>query len=838
VGGRDNLELRDDDVRIIDGEPIDPADILHDYRPPELSSEKTSLDDARQKTSEAVQRAMTTTGRHAIIADPATGKTTAAVDATIDAVLDGKSVKILTATNDLVGEIADRIVSRAADRDDTPYHFARAVERIEARRPSTCSEYDGYVAASNLGHEHGKSFCDGCDRNPSNGGECPALSRFRSQDAGEQTDLGKVTVTTLALDLMTRGEPFDHPESDAEYDVLIVDEDAIGQVVQSVAVTIEDISRWSSHNDIESPDRWADSLIDAIEHDDSTARLPTKLRLSGTDAADAVYGRAMSQTSPAKRDAILADGPSRKAQIALSYWSHNNWEAAEIKDGRLHLPYVQMPDLEQAESVVLMDATADRPSVEMLLGADAHVERTAVERPKSTKVIRVDRNLTHHSVGGVNDARHETLARAWRRDDVDHLHVTSRALSPFVQDAVDSHARTVLADLNDDVIYHLSSDSRGSNDYESCDSVTLTTLRVPHHAIRQRAAVLRHFSGIDHDSAMESARWQIEDAPTLQAAHRIRPLIGNATVVYVSDRDIDEMEPDITMSPAQYDFLTSLVTGHLADFQKDHLARFYLSQGVEASGGVWMANPEFAGLDFCDFEVGEDDCQALPNLLKSILGKSWDCLSVGSTEVHPPTPRAIQGYLATRFKSTSTLGWEENWELVARRMGWHTTRIHTSQGGERVILSIERPSAQEVHDAVVQSPLDVEWYDAGEGRIYLTHPCQIEIDALAELADVDFREMSPSEAVETVAEAVGCSERTIYRHLDKAHVDASWLIDTWMSIHTSNEERVDDAIEAYETYVEQVQRHRDDQIRRLHKSTETDEREWRDPLVSPDTVMY
>ena len=576
--------------------------------------------------------------------------------------------------------------------------------------------------------------------------------------------------------------------ADAEFDAMILDESMIGVMHGAVSATRHDFQQWCEHDDLEGEVGWLEGVLKALQHDVRNENRLADLLPSPLEAGDNETGKVQIQNALERvgdRAAVDAveSAPDWRALEAIEWASENDWRGCYIRDGELVVPYVHRLDLEQADLVLCLDATGDPKAAKAVLGERYEHIAAHVERPESTNVQRIDWQLTHKPQGK-DVERHEGLLSAPRFRGNRHLHVTRKDLNPNVPDdersaeAADDRrrenerhvamTRRALDLENVDHVTHFGGTAtRGSNAYESCDSATLASWYLPPEPIQQRAAVLSMLTGDDVDDCEPVARWQMEGAEYVQAAHRSRLLNGNVTITYCDTRTIPGLEPDQVLERAELDRIGAEHTGDLSGWRGDHVAAELLHDLVDQAGAPIFANSprEDGGISHCTLALHiEPLCRVRVHL-----------------EI-PEVKAAIRGAFKNR--------WDASWHKAADAAGLHCARLETSEGGAgRCVLSADPIDAEAVKALVDEADPDWRWYEYDRDRVWLDDTDAELRSALAELGDVDdFVELSAGEKRELVGDLLDVSASTVYRRMNEADWSTADLEDTWCEMHTSGPE--------------------------------------------------
>jgi len=580
----------------------------------------------------------------------------------------------------------------------------------------------------------------------------------------------------------------------SEWDVMVVDESILSSALETVAVTFDDLSQWHEAGDLDGPEGWLESANEAFGAGACTNpvavadRMPNSLEHCGNETGKTILSAALeSEAGDRSRREAVEDAPDWRALELLDYYSRNGWtgctirvdEETEEEETELMLVDARRLDLEQADRVLVLDGTGDPVAAEATLEADHEYVSVPVKRPDSTTVQRVAWKLGRWALDEVDRKRHRALVEhpAFTTDDrFPHLHVTRKDYNPNV----DYEERSVGADLevaarrkehvdelgrasqpNDRIIHLGGTETRGSNAYRQCSSVTLASFYVPPGAIRQRAAMLERLTRRDLEDCEQAATWQLDAAEIVQAAHRTRFLEGDTTVTYCDWRDLPGLAPERTLDPDQLDELAAEATGHLRNWHGDHVAARLLRELVEhADAPVFTDSPRGTG--------GISHC---------VVTSQIDPYCEVTTHLEIPDVKAA---LQTAFRND----WGRSWREAADAAGLHFARLETSKGGAgQCVLSSNPIDAETVADLVDEADPDWQWYEFDGERVRLDNVAAQLRGALSALPTPEWSEMTAKQKRAAVGNVLGISASTVYRRMREIEWSMEDLDDAWSDAH-------------------------------------------------------
>lgn len=322
-----------------------------------------------------------------------------------------------------------------------------------------------------------------------------------------------------------------------------------------------------------------------LDHLDTLRDFTRRRALLELDGSDGVPGDPMLDPSgydeemqrfEAAREAMRCV-PEASALEALSQTFRGGFLGASVErvtrvvDGEarqvpvLRVTHVIRPHLGLFESVKILDASADEYSARALLGA--RLTRVQVERPQGFECVRVHGTVASGAANKGGIVENRRAAKAFGRA-LEYL--GPRALVFGYKAWSDTYAGTVAGHSVKHVEWHNSATARGVNLYENEDTVILSSLHVPRDAVEHRARLLMREAAhkgaaISEQHAREAASFQLQTAPMIQEAYRIRPFTsGRTRVVYFDTHDVPGIEPNHTIEPndftAQFDSLNEFTT--------------------------------------------------------------------------------------------------------------------------------------------------------------------------------------------------------------------------------------------------------------------------------------
>jgi len=575
----------------------------------------------------------------------------------------------------------------------------------------------------------------------------------------------------------------------SEYDVMVVDESILDDMLETVTVTFEDVAQWHENDDLDGPEGWLEDVNGAFgdgECADPTAvadRMPNNLEHLGNETGASILADALeAEAGDRGRREAVEDAPDWRALELLEYWSKNDWTGCVIREDNetgavdLALTDARRLDLDRADKTLVLDGTGDPVAAEAILGADHEYIPVTVERPEAVTVQRVDWQLGRWSLSELDTKRHRALVEHPEMSSNTHLHVTRKDYNPNVD--LEERSPKAKADVkakreqhvtelresshsNDQIIHVGGTQSRGSNEYRDAESVSLASFYVPDAAIRQRAAMLHRLTRNDLEDCERAAVWQKDAAPTVQAAHRARFLEGATTVTYCDSRELPGLNPNRVIERDELDIMAATTTGHLRQWEGDHVAAHLLRDLVEQANGPVFANTPRGKGGISRYTIS------------SHIGSL--CESMVQCEI--PEVKAV-------IRSAFVNRWDESWDKAVDAAGLHLARLKTPDGGKgKVVLSTDPIDAEAVNALVRKAAPAWRWYAYDDERVYLDGTAAKLRDALAELVVPEFCEWPAKKKREAVAQRLDVSASTVYRRMRDVGWTTEDLDEAWRDHH-------------------------------------------------------
>ncbi|NOZ72755.1 MAG: hypothetical protein GXP38_12735, partial [Chloroflexi bacterium] len=364
-------------------------------------------------------------------------------------------------------------------------------------------------------------------------------------------------------------------------DILILDESTVDQWMSTVEVSTDHLLQLKVHGDIEVEDSAFAKLITAM------ATAATDKRGVGGSQRGTVEStladlvgkndfRAVAHTTTCSWDPNLLVGtpagyrtakaivasrdiakikaaPDWRAATAMEQLFRRGGDGGSItKDGILICPAVK-PIPKGTHATVFLDATTSKGLADIVAPEGAWLDYRQ-PLPPSTQIIRhhideTPRGLMHYpnepKRGEVTRERSAQIRHFYDSDKT--LHITWKALledlekNPQFKQAKDGHENGLMGP----VIYHKSSESRGSNEYEDCHTIVISDFFVPKMATVALAQRLQNESPqMPWDEALELTKGHMETAQLLQEIGRVRPWSGKPVkIVLLMKRELEGFEP-------------------------------------------------------------------------------------------------------------------------------------------------------------------------------------------------------------------------------------------------------------------------------------------------------
>ena len=507
------------------------------------------------------------------------------------------------------------------------------------------------------------------------------------------------------------------------YDVIVVDESPDGTVVESHTITRTNLDALlrarhirangdvlTAFDDLAS--RAAGRRRRELPGEEVAAALPklADCRDSGVDLVQ--EARRVGRTDPAIRR-YLAELPDHRSLDALLWCLQNGgiglyFKGVDPKDfaagvePRLCVSVWRVPPGVPARTTLYLDATADDHVGQLI--APGEIVDVAVALPTELEVIWVPMDFASSQLedrgSTLTTNQLRSLALRLLFDGRKTLHITHRAFNPGVSAGrlAAKHAR-----LEGAFIHHNGTVARGGNAYKGFDTVVADSYRVPYGAIAQRAAVLEQRAdelGYDADASWGSvARHQLETAPFLQALHRLRFNEGSNRVVIMDSRHPTTWGLHIShvIEPAAVDVVMLELLGVVPPAPAGRQLVGDAFRRALHRRRCWLAERRFE------------------TALEGASTKGRECLwnSLGKLDHYPTSlPPASVATVSQALRNTLKDDHRNNWESFAREMRLCATRLRTSAPGkDRVLLSVDTPSREEVRAAVDRASVEWDWYE-------------------------------------------------------------------------------------------------------------------------------
>lgn len=444
------------------------------------------------------------------------------------------------------------------------------------------------------------------------------------------------------------------------------------------------------------------------------------------------------------RDAAHLDRlPDAGACDALCEQAASGWRGVTVgPDGTVTIrPAVTPLHTDCAPVTLYLDATADALHTRAMFGCDPDSRRMVrVDLAVGSDVVRHEGMRTHASdllerEGRPNEApflRWLALHEAHR--DGRTLHVVTSAVADE-----DTRTREALADLEaagDAWIWHNGTEARGSNAYQECSTVILDGWRVPGAEINARADLIADATGCALDDARDAARFQLEGAPVIQAAHRVRANLQPRRIVYCSTMPLPglaETAPAPDLDRWLYDAAGVVVPRAAGD-----LGAALIGEALQAGAVLW------AGRD------------ALT--MRALAPYLTDPRPYRRSIYRAMRAEGCQGSQSDPARAALRGADDRDVRALAERTGGEATPVACSDGARRWLLHAPgvRLTRETVRDALsLGGCRSLQWVDVAGERL--------------DLADTPLertlRQIGPGVrlTVSTIARAAGVAERTVYR---------------------------------------------------------------------------
>ena len=495
---------------------------------------------ARARLVEAVAACVERGGVRAVAANLGHGKSRAAKVAAVHHAAGGGPVRA-----DLLGKVegGGRVVlyavptlalAREAAGDLRALGEGVRVELWEGRHGGNCSRSDLSGAMAALVPGGAWEVCKGCGLYERGPNQC-GFKRQEARLALQPGERGLVIVTTHARlvghDLLDAKGQLTRSALPFAPSVVVVDEDASGSVLGELSVDLAGLAGLDAAGALDVDAETLQTLQRLIGGGGSFSLAPWADLLGPIRARDLeAYGNGVLASvtvtgDAARAKALEARGVAWQTPAALERASLTGWVGAFVHKGRLTLPWdAALP--RGTHATIYLDATGDKVAAQAVLGPDAGWDDLRVAAPSSVRFVQI---------GGVSSSKGDLCgdggrprsARAlalWlsarlRFDGPDVLHVTHKATADLLRGHVVGP-----------VIHFEGGEARGSNAYEQCSRVVLDEWHVPTVAVEALAARLVA-RGAAPDDARASARRRLLQAPTEQAAGRVRYFNGAAREV-------------------------------------------------------------------------------------------------------------------------------------------------------------------------------------------------------------------------------------------------------------------------------------------------------------------
>lgn len=435
--------------------------------------------------------------------------------------------------------------------------------------------------------------------------------------------------------------------------------------------------------------------------------------------------------------------PDAGACEALIEQAENGWSGATVgPTGTITIrPPVDPLPTDCAPVTLYLDATADEIHTRAMFGRDPDSHRAVrVDLAAGGEVIRHADMRTHSSdLLPRKDRNSDAPFQRWGALHAAHrrgrtLHVVTSAVT-----REGTRTREALEDLQsagDAVIWHNGTEARGSNAYEDCETVILDAWHVPGAEITARARLIAEATGCAPDAASQAARFQLEGAPVIQAAHRVRANLRPRRIVYCSTDPLPGLAENV---PApNLDRWLFDAAGVVVARAAGGLGVALISEALQAGAVLW------AGRDSLTLQV------VAPNL----------------TYPRPDAPyiykgmraEACQGPQSDPVRAALRNANDRDVRALAQRTGADAVQVACSDGATRWLL--RSPGVRLTRDAVREA-----LSRGGAGRLQWVTIDGVRLDLADTPLERTLRQIGPGVrlTVATIARAAGVTERQVYR---------------------------------------------------------------------------
>ena len=629
------------------------------------------LSKAQQLAWEAVEQCASQPGLHLVCNPPGTGKSYAARRIAKQLLKDGKRVGFYLPTLDTRKETAEALAN-----------LGMVPHTLEGVGPDTRDDYELVWAANRA---------------------APGGGRHVREDKRGAAKLDANRRGAAHAELLLATHPWLLAEAYRSADVLFIDESLLWTCFTWVELSSSDLRGLERAGDI----RVHEAVYAALEAS-WTAKAEGGYPLTAVEEVMEVHLEQLLQLPADKPEYKAGNHAIEEAQIvgwgttglerlreappgaAIKALQAGYWKApraAYMRHGRLLLPMVQLPAPPRSgQSIVVLDATGT-PDVMRALwpGVTASCHRVKMERPVGLEVLHIPDTNASGSTSGGSFTRRRRKDAAWcvhvGLADADGL----QALPKRWLDAPKDNPRSEVAELIEscpgELIYHGGPVSRGSNEHKDKAHAVVGAYRVPSLAIDSLGSIMAHVAGSPEDDPSRwrrAARFQLETAPELQIAHRLRPTHGspdNPKLIVWADEHAPEEE--VLRPTATIDVLD------LAWMFGGRLRRETVGRAVravlESRGGVWV--PRLDDLSSTSASRALLECATASIFVIEYLRAKIEAVAHWSNEhIIQPHEGTFYDQICKVCRSASD---------VATLAGVHVGYIPSPTGGRLAVLSLE-----------------------------------------------------------------------------------------------------------------------------------------------------
>ena len=656
-----------------------------DHRKALLPPESFSLQDGQARLRTHLNQAIQKGGKWCFHVDCGTGKTYGSALTCLqlwqDHIKTSASLPhmvFLVANNALAIELEHTL--RALTPEHLDAHAAQAfeLELIHApkRTSHNCKQFEVISAAHRISHKAASSLCTQCTHRDA----CPFLNQVKGSR-------GKITLLTHEL-------AFSYLQG-RDIDLLVIDEGIMDAMYPSLSFFLPQLAALKAHAGLSiKDDAWA-RLTDLLAsgHSASSHDLALAVPHDALTYHDDQFIHHLVQqavhAAPADQLDLLAQSPPLDALHALQDCVQAGWPRAHIHQGQLSVGTQRPLPLDDARTVLYLDATTSPLHAQTVLGKDHTLVRLPIDMPEHVQIHQLDwswsKSLLRHGKirYPLNQRRMHALVKAYDSPTTAWaIHKDHRLC--------DQVAHTLHQAEHDKRVIHYGA-TRGSNAFEDFDTIVVAARHVPQGVLQSRTELLCELTGTSLEQAYTEARLVLEEGEMVQAIHRIRPTRSTTptTIVVADERYLELIEPthiqsiDVLVMDQFNEVrgsmcLDTLCERHIRDFG-------WLMPSVLR--GVNMHNDPFT---------------------RELEGNTSSCMFHSGTQLHEHRKK---------FLNHVNLNHKNNWTKYAHELGYQSLKIHTSLGGEPLILihGTDEPRRDQV--AAYLSLLGVYWFEWGGERV-------------------------------------------------------------------------------------------------------------------------